>query len=211
MSRWAPWINFAQVSAQSFRTTDRFASDIGHSAPVTGTALGAPAAAQTARLGGNDHFVRPYPCRHPPVATHVIELIFDRAATSHSSRWAADWPGGSRRDLQARGTARRRGQPQVPRQMRDALRPTGPDMWQGPPNISSATIVVSARVRPAVHDLEDGLDWVCPATTNRSISRTSISAPAAATVLSEIKQRLPYSRFAPSRRDAKFTVSPITV
>src|SRR5215472_8112698 len=34
----------------------------------------------------NDHFVRPYRCRHPPVATHIIALIFDRADTSHSSR-----------------------------------------------------------------------------------------------------------------------------
>ena len=45
-----------------------------------------------------------------PVATHIIALIFVRAATSHSSRWAAGWPGGSRRGRQARWTARRRGQ-----------------------------------------------------------------------------------------------------
>jgi hypothetical protein len=53
----------------------------------------------------------------------------------------------------------------------------------------------SSPCRPKIS--KTAVDWVCPATTNRSISRTSISAPAAATVLSDIKVRLPYSRFTP--------------
>ena len=46
-------------------------------------------------------------------------------------------------------------------------------------------------------------EWVWPATTTRSISRTSTAAPAAAMVLWEKRLRVPYSLFAPSRREAR--------
>ena len=53
--------------------------------------------------------------------------------------------------------------------------------------------------------------WLWPSTTTRSISRTSMAASfAAATVAPETKHWLPYTLFAASSRDAKFTVSPIT-
>src|SRR5262249_25898669 len=70
-----------------------------------------------------------------------------------------------------------------------------------------------ARVRAPLTPLIPHTPWgeVGPTTTNRSISRASIAAPAAATVASETKERLLYILFAASRRDAKFTVSPITV
>ena len=45
-------------------------------------------------------------------------------------------------------------------------------------------------------------EWVWPATTTRSISRTSSAAPAAAMVRSETRLRVPYALFAPSRREA---------
>src|SRR5260370_531976 len=50
-----------------------------------------------------------------------------------------------------------------------------------------------------------------PSTATRSISRASTASEALAMVASDTRMRPPYSLLAPSSREARFTLSPITV